>query len=285
MKQDFNLNNKKSGQEVSVEPVESPTLVGAMKQEAQPTPEAMGGCFTHLMVDIETMGASSYSSILSIGAIEFDIETGETGESFYVNVDLKSCLDLGLQVEASTIMWWLSQDKDAKKDLTETEPVPLKEALKEFSSFCNKDYQIWGNSARFDLGILGDAYKKVGLELPWDFRKERCVRTLVSFAPEIKNSFDFEGVRHNALDDCKFQVKYCAAIWNSFERVKSFYCQSAIEDREKCSKQCEHCEVYYAPLEKEPVYFMGIDPYGKDGGSPSLWFREKDGTIQEVKQL
>jgi DNA polymerase III epsilon subunit-like protein len=169
--------------------------------------------FGHLMLDIETMGNESFSSILSIGALEFDIETGNTGREFYVNVDLQSCLDLGLIVNASTIMWWLRQNEQARKDLTERQSIPIRQALMEFAQFCNKDYQIWGNSARFDCGILQNAYNKAGILIPWDFRKERCVRTLVSFNPEIKDGFTPIGTAHNALSDCYFQVGYCSAIW------------------------------------------------------------------------
>lgn len=47
--------------------------------------------FGHLMVDIETMGTSSSSAILSLGAVEFDIETGETGKYFHITIDLQTC--------------------------------------------------------------------------------------------------------------------------------------------------------------------------------------------------
>lgn len=171
--------------------------------------------FGHLMLDIETMGNESFSSILSIGALEFDIETGETGKEFYINIDLQSCMDLGLIVNASTIMWWLEQNDRARKDLTDRNALSIQEALLEFSKFCNKDYQIWGNSARFDCGILQNAYNKAGIPIPWDFRKERCVRTLVSLKPEIKKEFQQEGTAHNALSDCYYQVGYCSATWMS----------------------------------------------------------------------
>lgn len=77
------------------------------------------------MLDIETMGNESFSSIVSIGALEFDIETGKTGKEFYVNVDLQSCMDLGLIVNASTIMWWLNQNEQARKDLTDRAVLPI----------------------------------------------------------------------------------------------------------------------------------------------------------------
>jgi hypothetical protein len=174
-----------------------------------------GSVFGHLMLDLETMGSESFSSIISIGALEFDIETGKTGKEFYVNVDLQSCMDLGLIVNGSTIMWWMQQNEQARKDLVDEKALPLLKALLEFSNFCNKDYEIWGNSARFDCGILQNAYNKAGLLIPWDLRKERCVRTLVSFNSEIKKNFLSVGTAHNAISDCYFQVGYCSAIWSS----------------------------------------------------------------------
>jgi len=43
--------------------------------------------------------------------------------------------------------------------------------------------------------------------------------------------------------DCGKEVCSC-------KPVKSFnYCQSQIEDRKKCTEQCDHCMGYYKPLE------------------------------------
>jgi len=169
--------------------------------------------FKHLMLDIETMANESYSSIVSIGAVEFDIETGKTGREFYVNVDLQSCIDLGLIINGATIEWWMKQNDQARKDFTEQIGLPIQKALLDFGEFCNKRYQIWGNSSRFDCGILQNAYNKAGLQIPWDYRKERCVRTLVSFAPDIKANFKNNGTAHNAVADCKFQIGYCSETW------------------------------------------------------------------------
>ena len=30
---------------------------------------------------------------------------------------------------------------------------------------------------------------------------------------------------------------------------RSFYCQREIEGESKCVKQCDHCKIYYKPLE------------------------------------
>ena len=41
---------------------------------------------TDVMVDIETLGNQSYAAILSIGAIQFNIKTGEIYSTFYDKV-------------------------------------------------------------------------------------------------------------------------------------------------------------------------------------------------------
>lgn len=168
----------------------------------------------HLMVDIETMAKGSYAAILSIAAVEFDICTGQTGNTFYVNVDLQSCIDAGLKTDPETVQWWAEQSPEAIQALEEHKE-PLTVALQMFKKFIGKNsYQIWGNSARFDLGILENAFETVGIAKPWSYYNERCVRTLVSFAPEIKENMPFTGTKHNAIDDCLHQIKYCTAIWN-----------------------------------------------------------------------
>lgn len=169
----------------------------------------------HLMLDIETLGNKGKSVILSIGAVEFDLETGITGKEFHKHISIESCLEDGLQIDADTLMWWFGQDKKAKDKIVNSEKAHLTTVLYAFEDFViNKGYQVWGNSARFDCGELQNAYNVVNGEIPWDFRKERDVRTLVSFAPEVKKNFKFEGVPHDALDDCKHQIGYCVEIWN-----------------------------------------------------------------------
>lgn len=178
--------------------------------------------FKHIMVDLETMGNKSNSCIVSIGALEFDLDTGETGREFYYNIHLESCLDCGLTVDAHTVMWWLQQSDQARTDLLKTPIVSLNEALISFNKFCNEDSIMWGNSARFDLGILQDAYNKLGIYKHWNYHNERDVRTLVSFAPEIKKDYPRSATAHNALSDCYHQAGYCSEIWISLKQAIEF---------------------------------------------------------------
>lgn len=173
--------------------------------------------FKNLMLDIETFGNQAYSSILSIGAVEFDLISGDRGREFYVNIDLQSCLDLGLIINGSTLLWWMKQGEIAKAELMNPQKVLIIDALEMFKDFCNKDYYVWSRSPRFDCGILQNAYNKAKIDIPWDFRKERCVRTLESFAPEIKAKFDSKLNTHNPLDDCKYQISYCFEIFKAIQ--------------------------------------------------------------------
>lgn len=169
----------------------------------------------HIMIDLETMDYRPTAAIVSIGAVQFDIQTGEIGKKFYTNVDLQSCINAGLTLCASTIMWWMSQDKEAQKSLSDA-PVSLSVALHSLEDwFTGLDYcEVWANSPSFDLNILNNAFSKFAMPLPWRYYNERDCRTLVSFNPGIKKSI-VNDLAHDALSDCLYQIKYCVAIWNS----------------------------------------------------------------------
>ena len=164
------------------------------------------------------MGSQSYSAIVSIGAVEFDTLSGETGREFYRGVSLQSSLDLGLVINADTLIWWLRQNEDARNKIIEGKDS-INQVLLDLAEFVNKDCEIWGNSARFDLGLLQNAYNKANLPIPWDFRRERCVRTLVSLNPTIQKEFKYEGTAHDPISDCKNQIAYCSATWNSLKNI------------------------------------------------------------------
>jgi len=183
----------------------------------------------HLMIDIESMGNKSRSAIVSIGAVEFDINTGETGREFYETISLQSSMDAGLYLNGSTILFWMGQSEKARREIIEAKDS-LSKALFNFREFVQSlnpsELKVWGNSARFDLGILEDAYIALKhKEVPWNFKNERDVRTLVGFAPEIKEKYKKEdianlipnGILHHPLTDCKLQILYCTEIWNKLK--------------------------------------------------------------------
>lgn len=174
----------------------------------------------NIMVDIETFGNVSRSAIATIGAIKFNLKTGKTGEAFYKQIDLDSCMALGLRCSGNTIKWWLQQPKVAQDMLfADKETVSIQDALISFATFCEGDYNIWGNSPRFDLGILRDAYELMDKPIPWSFRKELDVRTIVALEPRIKQDYPQMGTLHHALSDCITQIGYLSETFNRMVRL------------------------------------------------------------------
>ncbi|ORT44652.1 endodeoxyribonuclease [Escherichia coli] len=52
---------------------------------------------------------------------------------------------------------------------------------------------------------------------PWRYYNDRDVRTIVELGKAIdfdaRTAIPFEGERHNALDDARYQAKYVSVIW------------------------------------------------------------------------
>lgn len=166
----------------------------------------------HVMIDLETLGTDHNSVFLSIAAVRFDLDTGETHpNTYYKNIKLHSALSHGLEVDAKTIQWWLTQNHDIMLKMFD-HPSDLVYVLNDFDLWMGKDKIVWGNSARFDLGILANAYKKIGMPHPWDFRNERCYRTLISMFPYIE--IDKPKNAHDPLIDCKYQIAKLFMTWN-----------------------------------------------------------------------
>ena len=156
---------------------------------------------TRVMVDIETLGTDPGAAIISIGAVKFDSDG--LGEEFYANVDLQSCQDIGLGVDADTLDWWLSQDSEVQDVLTGGNRIgPI---LRQLRDFLEDVDEIWANSPSFDCEILNAAYEALGWETPWDYYQERDFRTLRELPIYVE--VDMEGESHNALDDAKNQAR------------------------------------------------------------------------------
>lgn len=169
----------------------------------------------HVMVDIETMSNQNDAAIMSIGACFFTEGGGVVDHlDFYQNVDLASSLNQGLHFSAETFYWWAKNKPSSIQGLCSNR-LPLENALEKFNRFLSTENHkfegIWANSPTFDLAILNNAYKTVGLKPAWKFYQERDVRTVASFQPRVKDSHS-SAVTHNALDDCKAQVAYVCQI-------------------------------------------------------------------------
>lgn len=175
----------------------------------------------HVMIDLETLGTTQDSVILQIGAVVFDLATGDNFNSFNIHIDIQSCLDKGLKIDADTLKWWMTQDRYAIYEVFKCpEETSLEVALNRFAYFLSTvkaPIIPWGNGSSFDLGILSTAFKKCGITLPWNFWNERDVRTLLMFDDSVKQKVPFKGTKHNAIDDCLHQIAMCHDV---YKRIK-----------------------------------------------------------------
>ncbi len=159
-----------------------------------------------IMLDLETMGTNSNAAIIAIGAVRFD---KKVTDKFYEVVTLQSCVDAGLEMDASTVMWWMDQSKEAR-DQFKRDGIKLKFALFQFAAWAGEGAEVWGNGASFDNAILANAYSKCGLEQPWAFYNDRCYRTVKSMNKDIK--LKRVGTYHNAVDDAESQALHLIEI-------------------------------------------------------------------------
>jgi exodeoxyribonuclease VIII len=173
------------------------------------------------MLDLETLGTGNNAVIISIGAVLFD-KDGVANETFYLRVNPQSCVDVGMEMSTSTVMWWMKQSDEARAEFDKPS-YTIGAVLQDFSAWIDansdnfKDRKIWGNGATFDNVILDNAYRKCKLEKPWPYWGDTCYRTLKNLFPEVK--MERTGTFHNALDDARSQAEHCirllkaAGVW------------------------------------------------------------------------
>ncbi|MDU7827815.1 MAG: 3'-5' exoribonuclease, partial [Escherichia coli] len=147
----------------------------------------------HLMIDLETMGKNPDAPIISIDAIFFDPQTGDMGPEFSKTIDLETA---GGVIDRDVIKRWLKQSREAQSAIM-TDEIPLDDALLQLREFIDENsgeffVQVWGNGAN-DVRTIVELGKAI------DF--------------DARTAIPFEGERHNALDDARYQAKYVSVIW------------------------------------------------------------------------
>lgn len=183
----------------------------------------------HIMLDLETMGNGNRAAIVAIGACEFDPhntplvygQEPSIARTFYEKINLQSSIDAGMQIDASTVLWWMQQSDEARKSTFGGVVISLHDACVALAGFVNqvsahtmKDAAMWGNGATFDNVIIRSAFKAVGIDPPWSFRNDKCYRTVINLLPENRQPpFERSGTAHNALDDAITQALYLQKVY------------------------------------------------------------------------
>lgn len=173
-----------------------------------------------VMIDIETLGNGKHAALIQVGACYFNRATGEIGETFKVNIDARSAVDSGAELDADTVYWWLSQSKEAISAVTAEPQMAIVPAMNQLNDFLEKAKAVWSH-ATFDFVIVTETLKRLKIKPKFHYRTCRDIGTLVDLAnidtkdPNLVRG----GIHHDGLDDCIFQVRYCVMAFNKLESV------------------------------------------------------------------
>ena len=168
-----------------------------------------------VMIDFETLDTSPNAVVVQIGAVEFDRTTGEIGREFKVNVDAQSAVNSGATLNASTVEFWLNQSNEARASILASPKIPIYKAFDDLNKFLSNCKYIWSH-ATFDFVILCQTLNRLHIKPNFSYRSARDIRTLVDLSGGGTTAAR-EGTHHDALDDCRFQVKYCVEM---MKRIK-----------------------------------------------------------------
>ncbi|MGD1416455.1 3'-5' exonuclease [Bacillus stercoris] len=174
-----------------------------------------------IMVDIETLGKESDSTIIQISAIAFDILTGDHISTFNEIADIEKN-EMSLEIDASTLKWWLKTNKELLTNLLNSGWYSSETVLELFGEWLRtqsndiKNVYLWGNGILFDNKMIQHQMELNGYEYPIFYKNDRDVRTVVDLASvklglsekELKDKLkDNSLVEHNALDDVRYQIR------------------------------------------------------------------------------
>jgi hypothetical protein len=186
------------------------------------------------MLDLETYGVRPGSVIRSIGAVEFEID-GRTGDTFYRNVDQRSCEVVGLTIDPEMRAWWSQQPGDVQAILKK-DPQPLRAVASDFYKWfrgCGgSTIRVWSHGAPFDTVLWQAAAEAGGGAVPWAHWNVRDTRTLFDLTLFDVREMSRDGKAHSALDDCLFQVKCVAAAYQRFDLKATAYLHEVARPKE-----------------------------------------------------
>lgn len=178
-----------------------------------------------IVLDIETMGIQSDAAIVAIAAVAFTILDGEFNllDDFDETVDLKSAVQAGGTIDPDAVMWWIEQPEEVRSQLLNGTDS-IKSVLARFSGFIFNNYtkstaEVWGNGVDFDNVILASAYRRSEIPVPWNFRQNRCFRTLKNLYSQVPEPV-FIGTKHTALDDARHEALWLKNILVAIEQGK-----------------------------------------------------------------
>lgn len=187
----------------------------------------------NVMVDIETFGRRPRGLVVSIGAVVFSsheaLSLRDTVTEFHAVLSWEAALaESRFEKNLDTLEWWHKKNPEAyarlrvlMKDSTLNTIQLLDQFCKWVAPFCEKGAKVWANSPSFDLVLLENTAKEVGIRFPITYNAENDYRTLTNLVyGSTSKPRPPENIAHDALADARFQARVCTEALRQVERWK-----------------------------------------------------------------
>ena len=168
---------------------------------------------TDVVVDIETLGTRPGDSIVQIAVVGFDRNAPSFLGQLIISVSvplaksenvLPPRLTGGSTNAAQAVLLLGNSDFN---EVSTSESSMLFEFMLQVESTKIQKCCWWGNSHSFDLVLIEAALKKLCYaDKPWDFRNERCFRTLKSEMPFVSLP-ENTTTKHIAVNDAMYEAE------------------------------------------------------------------------------
>lgn len=160
-----------------------------------------------IMLDLETLSTRPDATILTFGACKFNpYDQEDITDAIYFRINVDEQIDLGRHVDDDTIEWWGNQSADVYAEaFSPDDRIALVKFTEELNRFIVGAKNIWAQGPVFDVVILENLYRQLGIPAPWQYWQIRDSRTLLSTLgdPREKNKAGL----HNALEDAVSQAQ------------------------------------------------------------------------------
>lgn len=170
---------------------------------------------TDIFVDLETSGVNSNDAgIFQIGAVKFNLFTGEVGETFKVSLKLPK----NRYWEEGTRQFWASRYtlyNDIIKESVESE-----EGFKSFINWVNKEnnenIRAWSKPLSFDLPFIASYCEQYNVANPFKHWLHRDLRSFMMgvYGEDMPKVTMKQGlVEHDALADALNETLWAIETW------------------------------------------------------------------------
>lgn len=200
-----------------------------------------------MMIDFETLDVANCPVILSVGVVVFDDKN--ILDMYSEKISQESCLAIDCTISQETQEWWSKQSIEARLAAfggTIDIEIAMQILTKMYTQFsCT---EIWSRGSLADIRWANNILEKLGIEKPWKHWQEMCLRTLVKSVPKF--DLEFQGEKHNALDDAVHQVEEYFYVKN----MQAMQQQQLIEQGQRFNELAQKvADMEFRLLQKEAM--------------------------------